>query len=185
MVPGVRQSASVTASRTAALPSRRLSLPSVSASRSVGTIPPDVVHVHPTPASSRSGLTGAPLPRARCSRTGSGTRMCPEPSGWLVVGAECLITPSELVRTRVRERGATADRLRYSHRASHGPRREVDAGEAVDVVYAHRLDGSANVESLPLGQAEPAEGLVGDDHRRWAGTSALDRRRPTSVSTTA
>ena len=119
---------------------------------------PDVVHVHPTPASvALAAKTGATLSRAPLLTEWFGDENVPENrrAGLALQASDCLITPSELVRTRVRERGATADQTAILPQSIDMDLvSEVDAGEEIDVVYAHRLDGSANVESLLLGLAE-------------------------------
>ncbi|WP_254273786.1 glycosyltransferase family 4 protein [Haloarcula marina] len=65
------------------------------------------------------------------------------------------VTPSELVQTRLWEAGAPDDRTTILPESiDMNLVRETDPADEVDVVYAHPLDESANVESLFLGLAE-------------------------------
>ncbi|QFU81576.1 glycosyltransferase family 4 protein [Natronorubrum aibiense] len=66
-----------------------------------------------------------------------------------------ILTPSELVATWVRERGADGDRVETVPNPVDLERiRDVPAGDRVDVIYARRLDEGANLESLLLALAE-------------------------------
>ncbi|MFB6223940.1 MAG: glycosyltransferase [Haloarcula sp.] len=132
---------------------------------------PDVVHVHPTPASvALAANTGATLSRAPLLTEWFGEEDVPESrqAALALQASDCLITPSELVRTRVRERGATADQTAILPQSIDMDLiREAEADEEIDVVYARTLDGSANVESLLLGLAELR-------HKDWSATIVGD-----------
>ncbi len=66
-----------------------------------------------------------------------------------------IVTPSELVGTWVRERGAEGEIVETVPNPIDCERIQgVDPGDRVDVIYARRLDESANLESLLLGLAE-------------------------------
>ncbi len=66
-----------------------------------------------------------------------------------------IVTPSRLVRTWVRELGADGDHVEVIPNPIDVDRiQSVDPADAVDVVYARRLDEGANLESLLLGLAE-------------------------------
>ncbi|SDJ36956.1 glycosyltransferase family 4 protein [Natronorubrum texcoconense] len=66
-----------------------------------------------------------------------------------------LVTPSELVATWVRERGADGDDVETVPNPIDVDRiQSVTPADRVDVVYARRLDEGANLESLLLGLAE-------------------------------
>ncbi|MFC4542963.1 glycosyltransferase family 4 protein [Halosolutus amylolyticus] len=66
-----------------------------------------------------------------------------------------IVTPSELVGTWVRERGADGDLVeRIPNPIDLERIRAVEPDERVDVIYARRLDDGANLESLLLALAE-------------------------------
>lgn len=129
---------------------------------------PDVIHVRPTPpeqvlaARTASALTRAPLVLEwfgdeRMETDSKRTR-------WAVRQPDEIITPSELVRTEVRELGADGDRTRVIPESIDFDRIEgVEPAEEVDVAYAHPLDGSANMQDFLLGLAELRE-------RDWSAT---------------
>ena len=119
---------------------------------------PDVVYAIPEPpsvvlaASAGGSLARAPLvvdwfgdesvPAGRMTRSALRT-------------PDCLVTPSELVRTTLRERGAPDEQTTVLPESIDMDLvREADPAEEVDVVYAHPLDESANVNALFLGLAE-------------------------------
>ncbi|WP_255194174.1 glycosyltransferase family 4 protein [Natronobeatus ordinarius] len=110
-----------------------------------------------------------------------------------------IVTPSQLVRTWVRELGADGDQVEVIPNPIDVDRiRSIDPGEPVDVVYARHLDDDANLESLLLGLAELrsrewsavvlgdgpergayealAEDLRIDDRVRFAGEVSLEER---------
>ena len=78
--------------------------------------------------------------------------------------ADRLVTPSELVATWVRERGADGDVVETIPNPIDLERvRDVTPDDRVDVVYARRLDEGANLESLLLALAELRD-------REWTAT---------------
>jgi glycosyltransferase involved in cell wall biosynthesis len=100
---------------------------------------------------------------------------------------DAVVTPSEMVRTRVRERGVSADRTHVVPESIDMARiRAAGTAETVDVVYAHPLDESANVESLFLGLAElrdrdwsatiVGDGPLREDYERQAADLRIDDR---------
>jgi len=128
---------------------------------------PDVVHVRPAPPSGvLASSLGGTLARAPVLADWYGDESVEDARFYerAVTSPDAVVTPSEMVRTEVRELGATDD-------ASHvipesidmGLVREIEPAEDVDVVYAHPLDSSANAESLLLGLAELRD-------RDWAAT---------------
>jgi glycosyltransferase involved in cell wall biosynthesis len=77
---------------------------------------------------------------------------------------DLVVTPSEMVRTAVRELGATGDTTRVIPESIDWSVVESTApAEEIDVVYSHRLDESANVGNLLLGLAELRD-------REWSAT---------------
>ncbi|AGB16913.1 glycosyltransferase [Halovivax ruber XH-70] len=69
--------------------------------------------------------------------------------------ADAIVTPSQLVRTWARERGADGDDVTVIPNPIDVDRiRAVDPGEPAEVVYARRLDEGANLESVMLALAE-------------------------------
>jgi glycosyltransferase involved in cell wall biosynthesis len=79
-----------------------------------------------------------------------------------------------MVRTRVRKFGATRSQTRIIPESIDFDRIDsVDPAEEIDVVSAHRLDASANIEDLLLGLAELRERdwtatVIGDGPKREA-----------------
>jgi len=132
---------------------------------------PDVVHAHPTPPSVvLAARAGATLARAPLVTEWFGDESYPEAPhvDWTLRAPDCFVTPSELVRTRLRGLGAPDDRTTVLPEGIDMDLvREVEPAEEVDVAFAHRLDGSANVESLFLALAE----LRGKD---WSATVVGD-----------
>ncbi|QSG10255.1 glycosyltransferase family 4 protein [Halapricum desulfuricans] len=119
---------------------------------------PDVVHALPTPASQVvAANVGGTLARAPLVLEAFGDT---DPSGSRWAGRalsapDRIVTPSELVRTELRERGVADDRLRtLPESIDMDLVRSVDPAEDVDVAFAHPLDETANVKSLLLGLAE-------------------------------
>ncbi|MFB6307772.1 MAG: glycosyltransferase family 4 protein [Haloarculaceae archaeon] len=138
---------------------------------------PDVVHAAPTPPEIvLAAGAGAKLGRAPLVVEWFDDGAVPETrTGRLAIRRpELIVTPSELVRTRVRERGAMDDQTTVIPESIDMDLvRETEPREAVDVVYANRLDESANVESLFLGLAELRQKdwsatIVGDGPQREA-----------------
>jgi len=70
-------------------------------------------------------------------------------------GADIVTTPSETIRTRVREHGAADGSVRVVPESiDMGTVREAPADDRFDVVYSRRLDNHANVGTLFLALAE-------------------------------
>jgi len=116
---------------------------------------PDVVHAYPTPSSVlRAANAGAKLARAPVAVEWFGDH--DEPVSDRAIGAaDQFVTPSELVQTRLWEAGAASDLTTVIPESIDMElARGVEPAEEVDVVYAHPLDESANIESLFLGLAE-------------------------------
>jgi glycosyltransferase involved in cell wall biosynthesis len=128
---------------------------------------PDVVHARPTPPGVVLGANaGATLARAPLVVEWYGDE---DPGdGRLAdaaVGApDRIVTPSEFVRTRARERGATdTQTVVIPESIDVGRIRATEPADPVDVVFAHRFDETANLENLLLGLAELR-------HRDWSAT---------------
>jgi len=118
---------------------------------------PDVVHAIPEPASvllaARGGakLARAPLVVGWYGDQGVEGRW----SDRALRAPDQFVTPSELVQTKLREAGAPGSKTTIiPDSIDFDLVREVDPADEVDVVYAHPLDESANVEALFLGLAE-------------------------------
>ena len=138
---------------------------------------PDLVYAIPEPPTVlRAARVGATLARAPLVAEWFGDERLPE--GRMTRSAirapECLVTPSELVRTRLRERGAADDRTTVLPESIDMDLvRDVEPDDEVDVVYAHQLDESANINALFLGLAELRQKdwsatVVGDGPEREA-----------------
>ncbi|WP_433625137.1 glycosyltransferase [Halomicrococcus sp. NG-SE-24] len=122
---------------------------------------PDVVHAAAVPkhvlaAKTASALVRAPLvvdwydaPRAETAEANArGLRMAAR-------AADEIVAPSETVKTRVRELGASGDDVRVvPNGIDMDAIREAQVVEGADVVYSRRLDEDANLESLLLALAE-------------------------------
>ena len=118
---------------------------------------PDVVHAIPDPSSVvLAAQAGAKLARAPLVVEWFGDHI--SVGRWserALQAPDQFITPSELVQTRLWEVGAPEDRTTVIPESIDVDLLcEVDPAEEVDVVYAHELDESANVEALFLGLAE-------------------------------
>jgi glycosyltransferase involved in cell wall biosynthesis len=91
-----------------------------------------------------------------------------------VRAATRVVVPSELVRTQVREHGATAAQVETIPESIDVDLvREAPVDRRADVVYANDLDGTANVESFLLALAELRgrtwrAAVIGDGPRRGA-----------------
>ncbi|MFB6220463.1 MAG: glycosyltransferase [Halolamina sp.] len=89
-------------------------------------------------------------------------------------GADIVTTPSQTVRTRVREHGADDGAVRVVPESIDMDRiRETPADDRFDVVYARHLDEHANVQTLLLALAERRQrswsaAVVGDGPEREA-----------------
>jgi glycosyltransferase involved in cell wall biosynthesis len=120
---------------------------------------PDVIHARPTPPQTVvAASVGGTLSRSPLLVEWYGDEALPPGSRWTRWAARepaMVVTPSEMVRTDVRELGASGDTTRvipesidYEHIEA------VEPDEAVEVTFAHHLDASANLDSLLLGLAE-------------------------------
>ncbi|MFC6766731.1 glycosyltransferase family 4 protein [Natrinema soli] len=124
----------------------------------LATASPDVIHASAQPSSQvlaaswGSTLARAPLVLEWYGDDGvSDTRWSRLATG----RPGRIVTPSELVGTWVREIGADGDIVDTVPNPIDCERiHRVEPGEAVDVIYARRLDEGANLESLLLGLAE-------------------------------
>lgn len=123
---------------------------------------PDVIHVRPTPAKQvAAALTGAKFARAPLVLEWFGEET-PDPdsrlTGLALSKSDCIVTPSELVRTEVREQGATGEQTCIIPESIDFSLIEsVEPGEQIEVAWAHPLDESANLDDLLLGLAELRE----------------------------
>jgi len=137
---------------------------------------PDVVHTRPKPAKQVvAALTGGRLARAPLAVEwyGNETVAAEDRLTGIVTGKPArIVTPSEFVRTQVRELGATEDNTCVIPESiDYSLVESVDPAEDVDVVYAHRLDETANMDDFLLGLAELRQSgwnatVVGDGPRR-------------------
>jgi glycosyltransferase involved in cell wall biosynthesis len=135
---------------------------------------PDVVHATPEPpAQVAAARTGATLARAPLVVEWFGDENLPDSrlTRRAASSPEMVVTPSELVRTVVRELGASeATTTVIPESIDVSLVESTDAAEgadAADVVYARELDGDANLDSLFLALAELRD-------RDWAATVVGD-----------
>ena len=151
---------------------------------------PDVIHVRPQPpravftASSGGTLARAPLVLEWYGDEGL---VESRTVGLLLREATAVVTPSEMVRTQVRERGVADER---SHEIPDGIDfsliEETDPGAEIEVAFAHSLDESANLDSLLLALAElrqqdwsvtiVGDGPLRDDYERQVADLRIDDR---------
>ncbi len=139
---------------------------------------PDVVHTRPVPPRQvRAASIGSTLARAPLVVEWYGNEDLPDRSRSkraIVTKPDQLITPSELVRTRVRELGADDDTVTVIPESIDYDRiQTVEPAQGVDVAYAHPLDETANIEDLLLGLAELRDRdwsatIIGDGPKREA-----------------
>ncbi|MEF8852159.1 MAG: glycosyltransferase family 4 protein [Haloarculaceae archaeon] len=163
---------------------------------------PDVVHVRPDPPSGvLASSLGGTLARAPVVAEWFGDEPVADARFYerAATSPDAVVTPSEMVRTEVRELGATDEATHVVPESiDMSLVRRVEPAEDVDVVYAHPLNSTANVESLLLGLAElrdrewsatiigegpereryedQARDLRIDDRVTFAGACDLDRR---------
>ena len=129
---------------------------------------PDVVHTRPTPSNQVvAAYTGSKLARSPLAVEWYSTEAVDEDDRgikWAATKSARVVTPSEFVRTNVRELGATDDSTCVIPESiDFDAIEDADPAEEVDVVYAHPLDESANMDDLLLGLAELRE-------REWSAT---------------
>jgi len=152
---------------------------------------PDVIHVTPSPAEQViAARTGGVIARSPLVLEWFGDEGL-DAEAWLTERAvrtpAMVVTPSEMIRTEVRELGATEATTRAIPESIDFDRvRAVEPGEDVDVVFANRLDDSANVEDMLLGLAELRNRgwqatVIGDgphraDYERQAAELRIDDR---------
>lgn len=120
---------------------------------------PDVVHAGVTPPQQvLAALTGARLARAPLLVEWYGTEAIDDTNrlvGTVTGRPDCIVTPSELVRTEVRELGATAENTTtIPESIDFSMVRNADPDDDIDLVYAHELDEAANLDDFLLGLAE-------------------------------
>ncbi len=120
---------------------------------------PDVIHARPSPPwQVFAASVGGTLARSSMALEWFGDEDLDEDATatkWLLKEPQVVVTPSEMVRTEVRELGALdADTRIVPESIDFSLVESVDPSEEVDVAYAHPLDESANIGSLFLGLAE-------------------------------
>ena len=120
---------------------------------------PDVIHARATPPQSIVGASvGGTLTRTPLVVDWFGDENLPTGSRWTRWAATepaMVVTPSEMVRTDVRELGASDEATRVIPESiDFDLVEETEPDEPIDVAYAHPLDESANLGSLLLGLAE-------------------------------
>jgi glycosyltransferase involved in cell wall biosynthesis len=120
---------------------------------------PDVIHARPAPPQQVvAASVGGTLARTPLAVEWFGDEGLDEQARmtrWAASEGQLVITPSELVRTQVRELGAGDDDARIIPESiDFEAVQSADTAAQVDVAYAHPLDASANIESLFLGLAE-------------------------------
>ncbi|MXR51407.1 glycosyltransferase [Halovenus sp. WSH3] len=140
----------------------------------LGAYDPDIVHVRPVPGEQvLAAAAGSRLARAPLFAEWFGDEQLSERRRtWAATAPTRAVTPSQLVRTRIREYGATEEQTMVIPESIDTERIEaVDPAEGIDIVYAHRLDESANIEDFLLGMAELRERdwtatIIGDGPKR-------------------
>jgi glycosyltransferase involved in cell wall biosynthesis len=137
---------------------------------------PDIIHVRPSPPEQvLAALSGGALARAPVVVEWFGNEGLTGESRLTELAVSRpsrVITPSELVRTEVRELGAETDQTTVIPESIDFSRIEtVEPADGVDIVYAHPLDETANIDDLLLGLAELRERdwqatIIGDGPNR-------------------
>ncbi len=139
---------------------------------------PDIIHTRPIPPQQViAASVGGTLARSPLALEWFGDEGLPNQSRMtraVVREPQLVVTPSQLVRTQVRELGAGEQSTRIIPESIDFSLVEsVDPAAEVDVVYAHPLDESANIQSLFLGLAELRDRdwsatIIGDGPQRDA-----------------
>jgi glycosyltransferase involved in cell wall biosynthesis len=143
---------------------------------------PDIVHARPSPPRLAAAHWGARLARAPLVTEWYGDE---ESTGEAFEGAttrrpDRLLVPSQLVWTRACERGADNDRTQVVPESIDFDRIEtVEPDTDVDLVYAHPLDETANLDQFLLALAELRDRgwhatVIGDGPRRMEFESMAD-----------
>ena len=139
-------------------------------------IRPDVVHTQLLPPRvTLAAATGATLARAPLVAEQFGETPIEGRRGRAAArAADRIVVPSELVRTAVREAGASeATTLVVPESIAYREIETTEPASGVDIAYAHRLDETANLEALLLALAELrtlgwTATIVGDGPQRAA-----------------
>jgi glycosyltransferase involved in cell wall biosynthesis len=151
---------------------------------------PDIIHARPAPPQQViAASVGGTLSRTPMAVEWFGDEGLDDSRLTQAVAREpqLVITPSEMVRTNVRELGAGDESTRIIPESiDFSLVEDVDPAEEVDVAYAHPLDESANIESLFLGLAELrdrewsatiiGDGPMRDEYERQASDLRIDDR---------
>ncbi len=120
---------------------------------------PDIIHVRATPPGQvMAALTASKLGRIPLVLEWAGDEMLDSSDRFLTTAVKRptrVITPSELIRTEVRELGADGNRtIVIPESIDWSVLEAVSPKENGEIVYAHRLDETANLGDLLLGLAE-------------------------------
>jgi glycosyltransferase involved in cell wall biosynthesis len=147
---------------------------------------PDVVHARPDPpVTVLAASLGGTLSRAALVVEWFGDESTADSrfQGRAATVPETVVTPSEMVRTRVRELGASAETSQVvPESVDMETIRETHPADETDVVFAHPLDESANLGSFLLGLAELRDRdwsatIIGDGPKREASERQVEDLR--------
>jgi glycosyltransferase involved in cell wall biosynthesis len=120
---------------------------------------PDIVHAGKTPPQQvLAALTGSRLARAPLIVEWYGDESIDESSrllGTVTGRPDRLVTPSELVRTELRELGASGENtMVIPESIDFSQVSKIEPADDVDIIYARKLDEAANLDDFLLGLAE-------------------------------